>query len=341
MKKALFSLLLAAAWSAAFAANPTASAPATNAPAPTAIGRSGSWLEDSVIHPKTPFATVEGTDPNGWNFVIEPYVWATGLYGQMGFKNLPPGDVNMTPVDVLKKLDWGFFARAEVRKGRWGILADGFYAKFSATADPGAGLYRDLSISSEQSMVSLAAAFRVISDRSYFVDVYAGGRFNYLGASVSGEIDPAGIDAVSETIVDSAVKRFSSYFLKKYPSLKHVSTDTAQLAREEAVRELSRRITEKLPTSVTQDRMWLDPIVGGRAQVNITRWLFAAAQADVGGFGAGSQVTWNTQATLGVNFTRNIALEAGYRYMYVDYDKDNFLYKVNMPGVFAGLQFKF
>jgi hypothetical protein len=27
--------------------------------------------------------------------------------------------------------------------------------------------------------------------------------------------------------------------------------------------------------------------------------------------------------------------------MYIDYDKDNFLYDVNMPGVFAGLIFKF
>jgi hypothetical protein len=45
--------------------------------------------------------------------------------------------------------------------------------------------------------------------------------------------------------------------------------------------------------------------------------------------------------TLGVNFSRHIALEAGYRYMYIDYDKDNFLYNVNMPGIFAGLLFKF
>jgi len=35
------------------------------------------------------------------------------------------------------------------------------------------------------------------------------------------------------------------------------------------------------------------------------------------------------------------AFEAGYRYMYIDYDKDNFLYNVNMPGVFAELIFKF
>jgi hypothetical protein len=56
---------------------------------------------------------------------------------------------------------------------------------------------------------------------------------------------------------------------------------------------------------------------------------------------SGSQITVNTQATLGLNFSRHIALEASYRHLYIDYDKQNLLNRVNMPGVFAGLIFKF
>ncbi|MBJ7258256.1 MAG: hypothetical protein JHD33_01865 [Chthoniobacterales bacterium] len=74
------------------------------------------------------------------------------------------------------------------------------------------------------------------------------------------------------------------------------------------IKKLADRIGEKLPTHVEASRWWIDPIVGLRGQVNFTRWLFAAAQADAGGFGVGSQITWNTQATLGVNVSRNITL---------------------------------
>jgi hypothetical protein len=44
---------------------------------------------------------------------------------------------------------------------------------------------------------------------------------------------------------------------------------------------------------------------------------------------------------VGVNFTRNIFAELGYRYMYVDYNKDNLLYQMNSYGVFSGIGVKF
>jgi hypothetical protein len=287
------------------------------------------------------FELVPGRSADDWTFMLEPYAWAPGLYGQIGLKELPVAQVNQSPVDILKTLDWGFFARGEVRKGRWGLLGDGFFAQFSTSSDPGTGLYKNITTLSQQSMVSLALAARILDDRRFFVDVYAGGRYTYLGASADAEIDRAGVENLSEGIIDRAIAKFGPRLLAKYPGLKNVPASTLQQAKELGVEKLSDRIEKKLPRHVEADRWWIDPIVGLRGQVNFTRWLFAAAQADAGGFGVGSQITVNTQATLGVNFSRNIAFEAGYRYMYIDYDKDNFLFDVNMPGVFAGLIFKF
>lgn len=299
------------------------------------------WLQDRVVRPVQPFELVPGKDANAWTFMIEPYGWSPGLYGNIGIKDLPVAEVKQSPIDILKKLDWGFFLRGEVRKGRWGFLGDGFFAQFSMDSDPNDAIYDDIKVKSQQSMVTVAVAYRVIDDKRYFVDLYAGGRYNYLGASASARINRAGVEALSEGIIDRAITKFGSQLLARYPGLKNVPPSTLQQAKQLGVDKLSDRIEEKLPRSVEQSRWWIDPIVGLRGQVNFTRWLFAAAQADAGGFGAGSQITWNTQATLGVNFSRNIALEAGYRYMYIDYNKDNFLYNVNMPGVFAGLIFKF
>ncbi|MCX6971170.1 MAG: hypothetical protein NTV93_13600 [Verrucomicrobia bacterium] len=104
---------------------------------------------------------------------------------------------------------------------------------------------------------------------------------------------------------------------------------------------ISNALKDSLPTYGSDDQWWIDPIIGLRGQINITRWLFLAAQGDVGGFGAGSQLTWNTQATVGFNFTRNIFAELGYRYMYVDYNKNNFLYQMNSFGLFSSIGVKF
>ncbi len=75
--------------------------------------------------------------------------------------------------------------------------------------------------------------------------------------------------------------------------------------------------------------------------MNLTRWLFLAAQGDVGGFGAGSQIAWNVQTTIGVNFTRNIFGEIGYRYMYVDYTNGGFVYDMNSFGLYSGIGVRF
>jgi hypothetical protein len=37
--------------------------------------------------------------------------------------------------------------------------------------------------------------------------------------------------------------------------------------------------------------------------------------------GAGSQIAWFASGSIGINFTRNIFLETGYRYFYMDYTK--------------------
>jgi 3-isopropylmalate/(R)-2-methylmalate dehydratase large subunit len=76
--------------------------------------------------------------------MIEPYGWSPGLYGRIGLKDLPVATVDQSPIDILKKLDWGIFLRGEVRKGRWGFLGDGLFAQFSMTSDPKDAVYDDV-----------------------------------------------------------------------------------------------------------------------------------------------------------------------------------------------------
>ncbi|HVE16216.1 MAG TPA: hypothetical protein VNB29_05740 [Chthoniobacterales bacterium] len=123
------------------------------------------------------------------------------------------------------------------------------------------------------------------------------------------------------------------------------AAEAAESAARKAQKKLANKIADKLedslPTSGDGNVWWVDPIVGVRAQVDLTRWLFLATQCDVGGFGAGSQIAWNLNATIGVNWTRNLFTELGYRYYYVDYQRSGVTYDMAEAGLFMGLGVKF
>ena len=68
-------------------------------------------------------------------------------------------------------------------------------------------------------------------------------------------------------------------------------------------------------------KTWMDPIIITRLSAEIkNKWLFQF-RGDIGGFGIGSELTWQLQAYAGYRFGKVFQLTAGYRYLSVDYDK--------------------
>ena len=98
-------------------------------------------------------------------------------------------------------------AKGEVRKGRWGILGDGFFAQLSADGDTPGPLYNNANIKLQQGMAELALAYRVIDDRRGFPDVYAGARYNYLGIDIGTSIDDAGVQDVGNSLAGNIASR--------------------------------------------------------------------------------------------------------------------------------------
>jgi hypothetical protein len=64
--------------------------------------------------------------------------------------------------------------------------------------------------------------------------------------------------------------------------------------------------------------------------------------ADVGGFGVGSDTSWEAIATLNYRLRDWLWLRAGYRHLEVDYEDGGFVHDVQMSGPMmgAGLQFQ-
>ncbi len=86
---------------------------------------------------------------------------------------------------------------------------------------------------------------------------------------------------------------------------------------------------------------WWDPYVGLRARLNFTPSFYLVARGDIGGFGVGSDLMWQAEGAFGVQLTRSIYAEAGYRALSFDYEGNGFTFDAIMHGaqVTVGMQF--
>jgi hypothetical protein len=98
-----------------------------------------------------------------------------------------------------------------------------------------------------------------------------------------------------------------------------------------------------LDPSGTED--WWDPIVGANLVLPFAERFSVNLRADIGGFGVGSDLTWQAFPFLGWQLSESISLQAGYRVVYVDYESgsgaDRFKYDIYTHGPQVGFSFRF
>jgi hypothetical protein len=81
---------------------------------------------------------------SGWSFAVSPYAWVPGISTAVDTA-WGTVEVDKSSSDVLSKLDVAFMGAFEARKGRWGLIADLFYANLSQSrATPLGLLFRGL-----------------------------------------------------------------------------------------------------------------------------------------------------------------------------------------------------
>jgi hypothetical protein len=69
----------------------------------------------------------------------------------------------------------------------------------------------------------------------------------------------------------------------------------------------------------SKSQSWVDPLVGGRIEMGLSRKTVFTLAGDVGGWGTGSQLEYQVAGLLGYKVKRNMTLQGGYRYLYFDY----------------------
>ena len=91
----------------------------------------------------------------------------------------------------------------------------------------------------------------------------------------------------------------------------------------------------------SDDEVWFDPIIGVRARANLGSGFFVSGYFDFGGYGVGSDVTWQAYGGLGYEFSSSWSVFGGYRYLSVDYDRNGFVYDIEQHGPMTGVIYRF
>lgn len=86
---------------------------------------------------------------------------------------------------------------------------------------------------------------------------------------------------------------------------------------------------------------WVDPLVGLRVFLPLTEKLSFQGLADIGGFGAGSDLTWSAQATVNYVFSDHLSASVGYKMLDADYDHNGHVFDARLSGPVLGMTYRF
>ncbi len=128
-------------------------------------------------HTPEPVITTPASSP--WEFRIQPYAWLTAIDGSTGVTGYV-SNIDASFSDILDVLEMSAALQFEARNGRWGIIADVFYAELGNDATLTGPLATNVDLDFTQVLAELSVAYRVTEHPEGFVDLYAGIRYNYL-----------------------------------------------------------------------------------------------------------------------------------------------------------------
>ena len=266
-----------------------------------------------------------------WMFNFTTYGWMSWLNGNVTLRGRDL-DMNVGPKQLINALDWSDFpiwmSYAEARLGKLSLFNDVVYAKVAdskafVTSRTGrfgiatASLAGDLRFSQTQATVEFGGAYEIWNSGggqpvTTALDVVAGARYWYQNMSVSA-------DLAANLSINGPL----------------------------GIVDLDRTATSVVAKSRSVD--WVDPFVGLRLRYQGAPGQSFTLRGDVGGFGAGSDISLHGIATYDMRLmTRsNYVVDAylGYKALYVDYSKGagatKYEYDVLQHGPVTGLTVRF
>lgn len=86
---------------------------------------------------------------------------------------------------------------------------------------------------------------------------------------------------------------------------------------------------------------WVDPVISARGQVRLAERFGLSVYGDIGGFGAGSEFTWQVLGTLDWQATDWLRVQAGYRHLAFDFQRSRLNLDLSLSGPIIGATIRF
>jgi hypothetical protein len=112
-------------------------------------------------------------------------------------------------------------------------------------------------------------------------------------------------------------------------------------AQAQIANQLALRLDKSLSQTLSRDDYWFDPYVGLRTRYNFSKTYYTGVRGEIGGFGVGADLMWEVETVVGINLTRSIFTEIGYRALGGNFEDRDFRFDVVMhgPQITTGITF--
>ena len=244
-------------------------------------------------------------DTNEWRFTLAPYVWGVGLSGDVGVFGRGPVDIDIPFSDILENLDFAAMGVAEAHNGTWGVFVDLNFTSLSA------GKSRSRTFEKDVLDMELEVAGEVSAEAD--IKEFFG---TFMGQWRAVDSDQITLDLMAGA---------------RYWKIDNDITVRGTLT---ASGPLGASVIKEL--SGSDGASWVDPIVGIKSRIDTTTPVYFTGWGLVGGFGVGSDLTWDVMGGVGYQWTEKFSTVLGYRALGVDFEDDGFVYDVIQQGVAFG-----
>jgi hypothetical protein len=234
----------------------------------------------------TPAAAQEPA-PDAWSFALSPYVWFSGLGGEV---TGPHGGETFSADfgDIFGTMKFSFMGLAEARRGNFSLVTDLLYLNLQQGVPvPGLGAYSGGSARTQSAEISVIGLYTVLEGSPGRIELGGGVRGWWFDTEL--RLDPGRLPGRTQSASTS----------------------------------------------------WVDPVISARGVLRLGDQWAITAYGDVGGFGVGSQFTWQAFATIDYRITETISASAGFRWIHIDYDKGSSNISLDMAGPIIGATVRF
>jgi len=95
---------------------------------------------------------------------------------------------------------------------------------------------------------------------------------------------------------------------------------------------------DRLP-SISRKTTFIDPIFGLRGSFDLNEKFFVGGLAEIGGFGAGSELQWELVGRAGYRISDTVSVAFGYRHLVLNFERDRLDIEATMTGPFLAVDF--